>query len=393
MRPKLSLLLSFAFLTLLTLVGAHTTQAQEGGQARVTHGLALFTNYPAQEMAIGESVTFPLVLRTDDTPQTTRFELKDLPDGWTATFKGGGRVIEAAYVEPDNDTKVDLRVDAPADVKPGTYNFAVVARGDRDAMELPIELVVKDKLPPNLSLKVDLPTLKGSPSTTFRYSATLKNEGDQDMSVNLVADAPSGLQVSFKLSGQEVTDIPLTANESKHVDIEAKPYTDLPAGQYPVNVLAQSSEAQASIQVTAEVTGQPDLQVSAPDGRLSGEAYVGDSTPLKLIVQNNGSAPVRDIKLTASQPNGWQVEFDPKQVAELGAGKQVEVTANVQPADQAIAGDYVVTVRAQPEDGATKSADFRITVLTSTLWGITGVGLIAIAVVVVGLTVMRFGRR
>jgi uncharacterized membrane protein len=344
-------------------------------------------------MAIGESVTFPLVLRTDASPQIARFELKDLPDGWTATFKGGGRVIEAAYVEPDNDTKVDLRADAPADVKPGTYHFAVLAQADRDAMELPIELVVKDKLPPNLSLKVDLPTLKGSPSTTFRYNATLKNEGDQDMSVNLVADAPSGMQVSFKLSGQEVTDIPLTANESKRVDIEAKPYVDLPAGQYPVNVLAQSSEAQASIQVTAEVTGQPDLQVSAPDGRLSGEAYVGDTTPLKLMVQNNGSAPVRDIKLAASQPNGWQVEFEPKQVAELAAGKQVEVAANVQPADQAIAGDYVVTVRAQPEDGASKSADFRITVLTSTLWGITGVGLIAIAVVVVGLAVMRFGRR
>lgn len=393
MRHKLSLLLSFAFIILFTLAGVHTVQAQEGGQARVTRGLMFFTSYPAQEMAIGESVTFPLVLRTDDTPQTARFELKDLPDGWTATFKGGGRIIEAAYVEPDNDTKVDLRVDAPADVKPGNYHFTVVARADRNAMELPIDLVVKDKLPPSLSLKVDLPTLKGSPSTSFRYSATLKNEGDQDMSVNLVADAPSGMQVSFKSSGQEVTTLPLAANESKHIDIEAKPYLDLPAGQYPVNVLAQSSEAQASIQVTAEVTGQPDLQVSAPDGRLSGQAYVGDTTPLKLVVQNTGSAPVRDIKLSASQPNGWQVEFEPKQVAELGAGKQVEVTANVQPADQAIAGDYVVTVRAQPEDGASKSADFRITVLTSTLWGITGVGLIAIAVIVVGLTVMRFGRR
>ena len=48
---------------------------------------------------------------------------------------------------------------------------------------------------------------------------------------------------------------------------------------------------------------------------------------------------------------------------------------------------------AQPQDGAAKTADFRITVMTSTLWGIVGVGLIAVAVVVVGLAVMRFGRR
>jgi uncharacterized membrane protein len=97
--------------------------------------------------------------------------------------------------------------------------------------------------------------------------------------------------------------------------------------------------------------------------------------------------------LSASQPAGWKVEFDPKQIAEVPAGKQVEVTANIQPADQAIAGDYVVTVRAKPEDGPAKPADFRITVLTSTLWGIVGIGLIAVAVVVVGLAVMRFGRR
>jgi uncharacterized membrane protein len=32
-------------------------------------------------------------------------------------------------------------------------------------------------------------------------------------------------------------------------------------------------------------------------------------------------------------------------------------------------------------------------VRTSTMWGIVGVGIIAVAVVIVGLAVMRFGRR
>jgi uncharacterized membrane protein len=53
----------------------------------------------------------------------------------------------------------------------------------------------------------------------------------------------------------------------------------------------------------------------------------------------------------------------------------------------------MVTVSARPEDGNSESADFRITVLTSTLWGVAGVALIAVAVVVVGLAVARFGRR
>jgi uncharacterized membrane protein len=99
------------------------------------------------------------------------------------------------------------------------------------------------------------------------------------------------------------------------------------------------------------------------------------------------------VELSASTPSGWKVEFDPKTIEEIPVGEQVEVTANVRPGDKAIAGDYIVTVRAKPAEGASKSADFRITVRTSTLWGVVGIILIAVAVAVVALAVIRFGRR
>jgi uncharacterized membrane protein len=53
----------------------------------------------------------------------------------------------------------------------------------------------------------------------------------------------------------------------------------------------------------------------------------------------------------------------------------------------------MVTVTAKPTDGASKSTDFRITVLTSTLWGVAGIGIIAVSLGVVALAVVRFGRR
>jgi uncharacterized membrane protein len=171
------------------------------------------------------------------------------------------------------------------------------------------------------------------------------------------------------------------------------PFPDTPAGEYQFNVSAQGGEAQAQTTLVAEVTGQPSLTITAPDGRLSGQAYAGDKTPLKLVVQNTGSAPARNIELAASQPNGWQVDFEPKQIDEIGSGQQLEITANIQPAEQAVAGDYVVTMRATPKDSPAESAEFRVTVLTSTLWGVVGIGLIAVAVAVVGLAVARFGRR
>ncbi|MFQ5341133.1 MAG: NEW3 domain-containing protein [Anaerolineae bacterium] len=100
--------------------------------------------------------------------------------------------------------------------------------------------------------------------------------------------------------------------------------------------LAQKASKQLDssqgLTVTAEVTGRPELTVTAPDGRLSGQAYVGKETSLKIVVQNTGSAPARNVELSASQPSGWSVEFEPKQISAINPDKQVEVTARIKPA-------------------------------------------------------------
>jgi uncharacterized membrane protein len=355
--------------------------------------LTLFTSYPSQVIGTAETATFTLNLTTTNTPKTLQLSMKEMPDGWTATFRGGGQIVQAVYVEPDTQASVELLLEPPTDLQSGSYHFVVSGVDGATEVDLPLDLTVKEKLPPSLSLTVNLPTLKGTPSTTFRYNATLKNEGDEDLSVNLLADAPTNFQVNFNLSGQDVTNIPLTPNQSQQLSIEVQPVGDVPAGSYPITVQAQGAEAQASLTLTAEVTGQSKLSVTAPDGRLSGQAYAGQSTPLKITLQNTGSAAAVGIELSASPPSGWSVDFTPQQIAEIPAGQQVEVTANIQPSDQAVAGDYMVTVNAKPAEGASQSADFRITVLTSTLWGIVGIALVAIALGVVAIAVVRFGRR
>lgn len=243
-------------LTLALFVVSTPVLAQEGQLRNDPQGLTLFTRYPAQEAAIGENVTFGLTLRTGTTPQIVRLDVQDLPAGWMATFRGGGDVIRAAYVEPENDASVDLRVELPKDVQADTYRFLVIAHGEGEEAKLPIELIVKEKVPPSLEFDVELPTLMGTSNATFRYNATLRNEGDEDLTVNLVAEAPPEFQVNFRLTGKDVTSIPIDANGSKRLDIEVKAFTEVPAGTYQISVLAQGGEAQATTDLTAEVTGQ-----------------------------------------------------------------------------------------------------------------------------------------
>ena len=247
----------------------------------------------------------------------------------------------------------------------------------------------------SLSLTTDFATLRGGSDSPFNYNATLKNDGGDDVSVVLTSDAPKDLSVKFTSLGKDITNLPtdVKAGSSLSISIAVTPLTSLSVGSYPINISAQSDAAQASLTLTAEVTGDTQLSITTPDGRLSGDAYLGKTTPIKLTLQNTGNSPAEGVKLTATSPSGWTVTLDPASVAEVPANGSVDITANVKPADQAIAGDYMLTFHAQPTDSSSKSADFRVTVRTSTLWGIVGIALIAVAIVIVGMAVVRFGRR
>lgn len=384
--------LVLASLLVISLPGPAWAQEEQPGSN--LPDLMVFTDYPAQVIDTGEAVTLKLNVRSGAEPQIVALEVQDVPENWTVTLRGGGRIIKSVFVRPDAEVSVDLRIEPPADVQAGSYRFKVVARGDDAESELPVELSIQEKVPPSLTFETELPTLRGKPTSTFRYDVTLKNGGDTDLVVNLLADAPPFFLVTFKSGGQEVTSLPLGANESKRLSVEADVIPNLiPADTYPIVIHAQGDGVETSAALAAEVVGESSLTLTTPDERLSGDAEIGAETLLKLVLQNTGSAAARAVKLSASSPSGWSVQFEPEQIDVLEPAQQAEITVRMKPSDKAIAGDYEVTFRAQPQDGSSESVQYRVTVRTSTLWGIAGVVLIAVAVGVVGLAVMRFGRR
>ena len=387
---KRSLIVLPTILSLISFTLFWPVPAQAAGSSP---NLSISTTYPSEVVQLGESVTFSLGLQATEVAQTVELSMGQLPDGWTATFRGGSHIVQSVFVEANSSGSVDLHLDPPESEKSGTYDFVVLAQSDSGKVELPLSLTVQEKVPASLSFTTDLPTIKGSPSTTFRYNTTLKNDGDQELTINLTADTPSGFLAKFMLSGQEVNSFPISANQSKSISVELTPLSDVAAGDYPFMVYADAGDLQANLNLDAQVTGEYTLGVSGPDGRLSGNANAGKATTFQVVVSNTGTAPAQGVEMSGTAPSGWTVSFDPKVIDEIPAGNQIQVTANLTPDNKAVAGDYIVTVHAKPADGAQKSADFRITVSTSTLWGVAGIALIAIAVGVVALAVARFGRR
>jgi uncharacterized membrane protein len=132
--------------------------------------------------------------------------------------------------------------------------------------------------------------------------------------------------------------------------------------------------------------------MTGPEGRLSGDAIAGKERTFNFTLKNDGTAPARDVKMTAASPSAWKVTFDPETVPAIEAGQEQSVAVSMTPSDRAVAGDYVVAVRANGE-GTSADASFRVTVLTSTMWGVAGLGVIGAALLVFAIAVTRYGRR
>ena len=377
-----------ASLALVSLAHAADTPAH-------VKGLWLTTDYPALAARAGESSTVKLKLQNYDLPpQRVALSVDDVPTGWKATILGGSMPVTAAMPGSNENVALNLRVDIPAGAPAGTKRLVLHAKGQDAGADLPIDFTIGQDLPAQLSIKAKLPSLNGTPTTAFEYQFTVKNDSDKDLLVKLVAQAPPNFQTSFMeaYGTQELSSVPIEAGKDKDMKVKVTPPASVSAGDYPVVVVASAEGAQADSKMTMSISGQPKLKVSGENDRLSAQAEAGNATPITLVVSNTGSAPASDIELSGSPPSDWKVTFQPAKIDVLQPNDKRNVEALLTPSSKAVAGDYMTTFRANGKGDST-SADFRITVATSTLWGIVGVVIIAIALLVAVGAVARFGRR
>lgn len=365
-------------------------------QGDTPKGLFLTTDYPSQTVRAGEVTTIRLKLTNAGLPpEPVALALKDVPAGWKIDILGSGQPVAAAMPGVNQDVALQLRVDVPKDAKPGSQRILISAKGPiAQSVELPLTLTVGTEAPAKLSIKSRLPSLRGTPRSAFEYTVTVGNDSGKDLTVALSAQGPANFQTTFTegFGSNEISSIPIEAGQTKDIKVKVTPPRDVKAGDYPVLIKVASEGATAELRVTLQVSGQGRIALSTKDGRLSGEAEVGKSSTYTLVLSNDGTAPIEEVEMSGTVPTNWKVEFNPKTIPSLAPGEKKDVAVVVTPGDKAISGDYVASFRANGR-GESASADFRITVTTSTLWGIVGVGIIAVALLVLLGAVARFGRR
>jgi len=334
--------------------------------------------------------------------ETVLVEVTEAPKDWDVQIKRFGTIVSGVFVASKEDQTLNLTA-KPKDkelkrLPPGTYHFAVRAKlaggGPEMTTATTVTVAGDQKAAQRVTIDTSYPTLRGPSGDKFQFSLDVRNDTDQDAVFNFHAAAPPGWETSFKpaYEQKQISSLQIPANQSKTVEMEATPPYNVKAGEYDFKVDVQSPKAKAEKELKVVLTGTYSLKAGTANGLLSVVTERGHKAMVTLLVQNTGSAAQREVNFSAFKPENWKVEFKPEKLENLepGAMKQVEITMT--PAEQALIGDYSVSVQVEGEKSH-DDVEFRVTIHAASKWAWIGVGIIVL--VVLGLSVMFrvLGRR
>src|SRR4030043_886190 len=290
-----------------------------------------------------------------------------------------GGLVTASIASATADTHLDLSSPSPSQKSPETEE---------------------------ITLTCQYPVLSSpTGSAYFTYSIELQYKGGKEPRVfDLQVKVPSDFSYSITSSygeGTEIAAIRLDPQKTypDTIKVTVRPYMWVmpEPGEYPITVEAASGDIKSSIELKAIIAAKYEITIEPSTGRLNTTATAGQDNYFTVIVTNAGSADLQKVEFSSAitgKPAGWSVTFDPQSLDVLPVGAKREVEVNIKPAQKTISGDYMVAMSSSPESGyAFSNIDVRVTVLTPTIWGWVGVGIVILVIVGLVVMFMRLGRR
>ena len=352
-------------------------------------GVTLYTPFTQISVPPGETIDYSVeIINKNENVEDLDVSVSGMPRGWNYELKSGGWKIGRISVLPDERKTLSLRVEVPVQVNKGSYSFSVNA----GSISLPLTIIVSAQGTYNTEFTTDQRNMEGQASATFTYNATLRNRTAEQQLYALTANAPRGWNVSFRAQGRQVTSVEVEPNATSMISVEVKPPSSAGTGSFKIPVRAFSSTTSGDLEFEAVITDSYGIELTTPTGLLSSTVTAGDTRKIALEVRNTGSSELKDIEFSSTKPLDWDVTFEPDKVASLIAGSSTTVSATLKASNKAIPGDYVVKMTARTPE-VTSTADFRISVRTSMVWG--WIGILVIAVVLGGVYYLfrKYGRR
>jgi len=343
-----------------------------------------------------KTVTVPLTVENLLSEyQIVSFEIS-CPSGWSHSLTLQGYNVSQIFLKANETTSLTLRLEPGAEIEAGTYTFTIRAVSEQATSNL-ITLNINVQRPVEVvELKATSKSVTGSPGSTFTFRFDIKNRGYRDLTFTLSADVPEGwYTLGFKPSTYEkkaISEITVKAQSTYSGAVfEVWCPEKTPLGEYPIRITISAEGIEKSLDLEAVVTGTPKITLRTREEVLSYGVTAGESKEIVLIVENDGTSDLFDIKLYCDAPYGWETTFSPGKLSMLPARGNATVSLFISPPSGTIAGDYSANVRVSTRE-TSDEIKLRIAVTKPTYWGI--IGLVVVAASVFGLMFVfrKYGR-
>lgn len=358
-------------------------------------GLSMSTTYPGIETKAGSSLSYSLDFDNETgSGANTALSTASIPDGWSGYFTGSGNTISNVYLQTGmTDGAATYSLSIPDDAEAGVYKIALKATGNDASSTLNLTVTISEEETGASNMETEYAEQEGATGSTFSFSSTIQNNSADPQTYSFSNNAPDGWQVKITPSGEstQVASIDVDAHSSQALSITITPPDSVDAGEYEIPISAISATETLSTTLKVTITGTYALSVAGSNGILSFDAVANEKSTVTLVVTNDGNVDLEDIELSSSTPDDWTVEFSESSIDSLAAGASKEISMYVTPSDDALSGDYELDITAK-NTVKTATAAFRVTVETSTTWGVVGVVLIVAVIGCIFLVFKKFGR-
>jgi uncharacterized repeat protein (TIGR01451 family) len=360
--------------------------------AQTPSGLTLTTPYPGLTVEPGDTAEFDLNLAASG-PATVGLTVDGVPEGWTASFRGGGFVVNQVTAGTAEPPELTLNIIVPTGTADGSFPLTIVADSPAGSASLPVEVTVQGGAGGTVTLLPEYSGVRGPSSETFTFPVEVKNDTPAEVQLELSAEGPIGWVVEATPQSQsQASAITVDPGATSRITVTANPSTTAAAGVYDLRVIARGGGVDAEAPLQVQITGSFAMQLTTPDQRLNADVTAGQATQFPVVVFNTGTADLVNVSLESIPPSGWEVTWDTEVIPTVAAGDFATVNATITPSSEAIAGDYQITFRATSDD-ANSSMEVRTTVSPSAFGGMVGIGLILLTLAALAWVFRRFGRR
>ena len=187
---------------------------------------------------------------------------------------------------------------------PASSSLTLRADSDGSIATLPIDIRVTPSAAGEVALESEFPELRGAADTSFSFNLTLRNGTPDELTFGVVATAPAGWTANATVTSQaQAASAIVDAGGTTAIKVDVDAPDGVEAGVYPISVDATSGTRTAHADLSVEVTGSYELELTTPDGRLSANASAGSRDRPDAGRSEHGHRPGRGRLLLGSRAN------------------------------------------------------------------------------------------